>query len=180
LPPNSAPIYSKEDVLPEIREKEGQKMSSMKEGAGRGNKNLGNEVGFSTRFQPGTSGNPGGRPSRTPFTDAIWGAIDLTVSELKIESTDLAPVALVKRLYSEAIGGKTPAAAELINRIEGTPRRAEPGPSGPIEIRVVYDDPAEEAAAKRKQIARLTAELGGRENGAENSDVNERGSSSSE
>ena len=129
-------------------------MSSKNEGVSRGNKNLGNEVGFSTRFQPGTSGNPGGRPSRTPFTDAIWGATDLTVSELKIESTDLAPVALAKRLYSEAIGGKTPAAAELINRIEGTPRLAAPGPTPDFKLRVVYE--------------------------AENSADNEGGSSSSE
>ena len=138
---------------------------SPKNKVGRGNKNLGNEVGFSTRFQPGTSGNPGGRPSRTPFADAARSVADLPVDELKHKPTDSVAIRWAKRLASDALSGKTLAAAELANRAEGTPRRTEPFPER---------DPLFE------RLAELTAELGACENRAGNSEVNEGGSSSSE
>jgi Family of unknown function (DUF5681) len=82
-------------------------------GVGRGNHNLGNEFGFNTRFPKGKSGNPGGRPSRTPYTDAVRIVADLKVSEMKIKPTDPVPLAIAKRLVKDALGGKTQAAAEL-------------------------------------------------------------------
>jgi uncharacterized protein DUF5681 len=110
-------------------------------GLGRGNYNLGNEVGHATRFQKGKSGNPGGPPSQTPFADAARIVADLSVDELEDRPTDSVSLRWAKRLASDALSGKTQAAAELANRAEGTPRPTERIAQRDAEIRVIYDDP---------------------------------------
>jgi hypothetical protein len=69
---------------------------------------------------------------------------------------------------------------ELANRAEGTPRPTERIAQGDVRIHVMYDDPAAEAEAKRRLLAKLAAELGPGPDGAKNSEVNKEGSSSTE
>ncbi len=73
-------------------------------------------------FQPGQSGNPGGRPKKTPLADAYRGLLGRVV-----------PGDRNGRSYAEAIAGKVVAKAlagdiravqELADRVEGKPRRS--------------------------------------------------------
>jgi hypothetical protein len=154
--------------------------ASTPNGVGRGNRNLGNEVGHATRFPKGKSGNPGGRPSQTPFADAARIVADLLVDELDNQPTDSVSLRLAKRLASDALNGKTQAAAELANRAEGTPRPTERIAQRDIEIRVTYDDPAAEAEAKKRQRAKLASELGLDPDGATNSEAKKKNSGDTE
>jgi len=88
----------------------------------RGNPHI-SELGRATRFRPGHSGNPGGRPAHTPFTDAIRDVSQLMVSELQIFPTDSVPIGIAKRLAKDALNGKISAASEVANRVEGLPRQ---------------------------------------------------------
>jgi hypothetical protein len=83
-------------------------------------------------FLPGTSGNPGGRPKKTPFTDACRTVAEMRVTDLRVCRTDQVPIAIAKKLARQAIGGRVRAAAELANRVEGTPtqRHEIGGPDG--------------------------------------------------
>jgi hypothetical protein len=90
------------------------------------------EVGSKTRFKPGISPNPGGRPKRTPYTDACRLVAEMRVKDLKINARDPVPLAIAKMVAREALRGKVQAAAELANRVEGTPtqRHELGGPDG--------------------------------------------------
>lgn len=68
----------------------------------------------------GPSPNPGGRPKRTPFTDAHREIAEATVKDLTIKDTDSVATAIAKALAREALKGKIQAAAEITNRVEGT------------------------------------------------------------
>jgi Family of unknown function (DUF5681) len=149
-------------------------------GLGRGNYNLGNEVGHATRFQKGKSGNPGGRPSQTPFADAARIVADLSVDELEDRPTDSVSLRWAKRLASDALSGKTQAAVELANRAEGPPRRTEPSAQGDFNIRIVYDDPAAEAEARKRKLAEMIKELESCPDGAQNSAVKKENSGGTE
>ena len=56
----------------------------------------------------------------------------MRVKDLKVSTTDPAPLAIAKELARQAIAGKVQAAAELANRVEGTPaqRHEIGGPDG--------------------------------------------------
>jgi hypothetical protein len=90
------------------------------------------EVGSKTRFKPGTSPNPGGRPKKTPYTDACRQVAEMCVKDLKVNARDPVPLAIAKMVAREALKGKVAAAAELANRVEGTPtqRHELGGPDG--------------------------------------------------
>lgn len=88
----------------------------------RGNPRIA-ELGRATRFQPGQSGNPGGRPSRTPYADAHREIAELTVRDLPILPTDSVATAIAKSVASKALEGNISAAVEAANRVEGTPRQ---------------------------------------------------------
>jgi hypothetical protein len=150
---------------------------SSRSGVGRGNHNLGNEVGHATRFPKGKSGNPGDRPSGTPFGDAARIVTDLRIDELENKPTDSVAVCWSKRLASDALSGKTQAAAEPANRAEGTPRPTERIAQGNAELHIVYDDPAAEAEARKWKLAEMIKELGSCPDGAKNSEVNKETSS---
>jgi hypothetical protein len=69
------------------------------------------------------SPNPGGRPKKTPFTDAHRQIAESSVKELTILDSDSVAVAIAKALAREALRGKIQAATEIANRVEGTSRQ---------------------------------------------------------
>jgi hypothetical protein len=76
------------------------------------------------RWEKGcASPNPGGRPKRTPFTDAHRQIAESSVRDLTILDTDSVAVAIAKALAREALRGKIQAASEIANRVEGTARQ---------------------------------------------------------
>jgi len=91
-------------------------------------------------WQPGQSGNPGGRPKRKPLTDAYAALLDKPIPpdmarQLKLdESTTYAQV-IAMSLVREAVKGKVNAAAEVADRVEGRITQPISGPDeGPIQI----------------------------------------------
>jgi hypothetical protein len=88
------------------------------------------------------SPNPGGRPKKTPFTDAHRQIAEAPVRDLTILDSDSVAVAVAKALAREALRGKIQAATEIANRVEGTARqRVEfTGHDGdPVQVEDVHD-----------------------------------------
>jgi Family of unknown function (DUF5681) len=83
------------------------------------------ELGKPTRWKPGQSGNPGGRPKRTPFADACREVGELTDFEEK--PGDPGHLRLAKALMRLALRGgigSVQAALALMDRAEGRPAQA--------------------------------------------------------
>lgn len=80
--------------------------------------NFGNEFGESTRWKPGQSGNPGGRPKKLHITDAIR-------AELEREGPDGVPndAAIARVLVQLARSGNMDAIREIADRTEGKARQ---------------------------------------------------------
>ena len=75
-------------------------------------------------WQPGQSGNPGGRPRRKPLSDAYSALLGQTVPpeiarQLRISETSTYAEVVAMALLKEAVKGKVNAAAELADRVEG-------------------------------------------------------------
>lgn len=87
----------------------------------RGNPRIA-ELGKNTRFEHGRSGNPGGRPSKTPYADAYRKVATLTLAELSLQKSDPVALAVAKRVAREAVRGRIGAASECANRAEGSAR----------------------------------------------------------
>ena len=68
-------------------------------------------------WQPGQSGNPGGRPKRKLLTDAYARILDIPVPGDKEGHTFAEAIAFA--MAKEAIKGKVNAAAEIADRVEG-------------------------------------------------------------
>src|SRR5277367_2302993 len=91
-------------------------------------------AGIATRFKPGRSANPGGRPGRTPYADAHRAVAALLVADLKTSPDDSIAVGIAKAVAREAMKGKIAAAVEAANRTEGRPREIdEPDEQNPVE-----------------------------------------------
>jgi len=75
------------------------------------------DVGRATQFKPGQSGNPGGRPKKTPLTKAfeqVFGDPEFTVAQLRkimAGKNDMAKVMLLK-IAGDRLEGKVTAALE--------------------------------------------------------------------
>jgi hypothetical protein len=86
-----------------------------------------------SKWQPGQSGNPGGRPKKTPITDELRRLLDEEYAgrERRFKGLSNARV-LALVMYEEAIAGSLPAAKEIAERCEGkVPQRQElGGPDG--------------------------------------------------
>lgn len=80
------------------------------------------DFGAATRFKPGQSGNPGGRPRRTPYADAHRRVAELSVAELENSPDDSVVIRSAKAVARDAMKGNIPAAVEVANRTEGKPR----------------------------------------------------------
>jgi hypothetical protein len=78
--------------------------------------------GESTRWKPGQSGNPGGRPKKTPLADACREVLALPVPD-DAEGRTYAK-AIAQSLAQKALAGDIRAAQELADRAEGKPRQS--------------------------------------------------------
>jgi len=107
----------------------------------RGNPKIA-EAGARTRFKPGVSPNPGGRPKCASFSEAIRLVSGLTVKELRNSASDPVAVAVAKALTRQALKGKVSAISEVIDRSEGKARQAlDMNHQGPVRIELAYEDP---------------------------------------
>jgi len=98
------------------------------------------------------SPNPGGRPKRTPYTDAHREIANAIVKDLAIKESDSVALAIAKAVAREALRGKIPAAVEIANRVEGTARqRLELTGEGsePIQFEDVYAKLREKLLGKK-------------------------------
>lgn len=84
----------------------------------------GHSVGEATQFKPGDSGNPGGRPKKTPYTEAHRKIAEfIGLGELNFLPTDTIAECVAKIMAREALKGKVNAAKEIADRTDGTPRQ---------------------------------------------------------
>jgi hypothetical protein len=78
--------------------------------------------GEATRWKPGQSGNPGGRPKKTPLADACRAVLGQPVHG-DAEGRTYAE-AIAQALAQKALSGDIRAAQELADRAEGKPRQS--------------------------------------------------------
>jgi ribosomal protein L29 len=101
----------------------------------------GPDVGKATRWKPGQSGNPGGRPKKTPLADACRELLNMPVP--KDKSGRSYAEAISEKLARKALAGNISAVREIADRAEGKARQAMelsgPG-SGPLEIQNMTDE----------------------------------------
>ena len=105
------------------------------------------ELGRATRFAPGRSGNPSGRPSTRVLTPDVLK--DLTSacgaqveSELELPSDSTNAAAVARRLVREAIAGNMAAMHELYERVEGkAPKEINFEGEKTQLFKVVFEDP---------------------------------------
>ena len=88
-------------------------------------------------WQPGQSGNPGGRPKKLPITDALRELVDKGAVPQKKAATLAGQLA--QQLVRAALKGKMAPLVEVIDRIEGKARQRieQSGPDGgpiPLEL----------------------------------------------
>jgi hypothetical protein len=74
-----------------------------------------------TRWKPGQSGNPGGRPKRTPLIDACREVLNQLVPGDAMGRTYAQAIA--EKLAAKAVAGDIRAAQELADRAEGKARQ---------------------------------------------------------
>jgi hypothetical protein len=97
-------------------------------------------------FKPGQSGNPGGRPKKTPYTEAHRKIAELIgVADLNILPTDTIAECVAKIMAREALKGKVNAAKEIADRTDGTPRQTveingQDGAAAQVEARLSATD----------------------------------------
>jgi hypothetical protein len=114
---------------------------------------------IASQWKPGQSGNPSGRPSKTPFTDVMRELLaeEYVGREKRFKGmTNLRVLAI--RLFDLAIAGDLRAAEEVVNRVEGRTVQVSQlqGPDGGA-IPFAYMSREE----NEKRIAELLAIAGG-------------------
>ena len=98
-------------------------------------------VGEATQFKPGRSGNPGGRPKKTPLADAYRELLNKPAPD--DPSGRSYAEAIAEQLAKKALSGDIPAAREIADRAEGKARRATEvsGPDGrALELQNMTDE----------------------------------------
>jgi hypothetical protein len=80
------------------------------------------EKGTAFRWKPGESGNPGGRPKRTPLTDACRELLARSIPGDSAGRTYAQKIAEI--LAEKATQGDIRAVQELADRAEGKPRQS--------------------------------------------------------
>jgi hypothetical protein len=102
----------------------------VKSGRGKNPKSLANL----RSFQPGQSGNPGGRPKKTKISDASREWLEQIDEKTGLTNAELVVLAQGKR----AKKGNTTAFNALADRTEGRPSHGQDTPRTPIRV-VVLD-----------------------------------------
>jgi Family of unknown function (DUF5681) len=105
------------------------------------------------KWKPGQSGNPSGRPKKLPITDRYASIAELPAPEYLLAALKLSPAerqeiktygdALALNQFRAAIKGKTDAAREITDRLEGRARQAleVSGPEGgAIDVQFMSDE----------------------------------------
>lgn len=105
------------------------------------------------KWKPGQSGNPTGRPRKLPITDRYATIAELPVPDyllaaLKLSEAEKQEIktygdALALNQFRSAIKGKTEAAREIADRLEGRARQAleVSGPEGkPIDVTFMSEE----------------------------------------
>jgi hypothetical protein len=120
---------------------------------------LGYDVGYAkppvaTRFKPGRSGNPKGRPRgkgslAQSLRKALFGKISVTENG-KVKSMS-ALDAIVKSMRLKALKGDVRATALLVKLMEVHKVAAEPEPTRVIQIRFIKPDPARIAEFEKEK-----------------------------
>jgi hypothetical protein len=113
-----------------------------------------------TVWQPGQSGNPGGRPKKTPITDAMRAYLLLPYDgkDKKYKGLSNADVLAIRQFELVIEDGDMSAAKEIADRVEGkVPQRQEHGGPDGGAIPFVNVSPAE----NEKRIMELMARTGG-------------------
>jgi hypothetical protein len=82
------------------------------------------EAGRATRFAPGQSGNPSGRPSTRVFTGMLRKSLESPIPaqlarELELPSSSTYAEAIARRLIRDAANGNIAAIREVFDRTEG-------------------------------------------------------------
>lgn len=88
-------------------------------GTSRGRENL--RLGVKFRWQPGQSGNPGGRPK---FAEMSKACRDILSQPMPKDKSRTFAMGIARKLADMAIHGNVAAASELADRSEGRPRQA--------------------------------------------------------
>ena len=111
------------------------KMPEIRRETGRGARLA--EIGKRTQWQKGCpSPNPGGRPSRKRVTEAYEKLANVVVENDPKKRTYLE--LLAEGQFRSAIKGKTDAAREIADRLEGKVAQAVAGTdAGPVEVRII-------------------------------------------
>lgn len=103
-----------------------------------------------TRFKPGQSGNPGGRPKRKPVSVELVALLE--------EADGQAAKALAKVILREALKGDIAFVKEVLDRAEGKAATA-------IDLTTRDDTPSEKADAAAKAEVMIATIKGRRANG---------------
>jgi Family of unknown function (DUF5681) len=119
------------------------------------------EKGLDTRFKPGQSGNPRGRPRNRPFSDRIEELAETLLPEKERIELDLPEGstwadAIVEATYESAIEGKTEAVREIREAVEGraAPRKErKENAESDLIITLVYERSEKIKALMAKAIA---------------------------
>jgi len=129
------------------------------------------EAGRATRFPPGRSGNPSGRPSTRVLTAELRKGLASQIpaalaSELGLPSDSTHAAALAARLIRLAVAGQIPAIREVFERTEGKPPKEVAFEDEKfVEMHVVYHEPL--PLAVPPTLSAQLAELASRTNDEE-------------
>ena len=103
--------------------------------------------GEPTRFKPGESGNPGGRPQRKPISDEIKAQLEQACKYDAEGRTNLEVG--VRKLIDQFVGGDHAAQRLVLEYVEGPPTQT-------IDIRGEVERMAEEFGLDAEQLYRDT------------------------
>jgi hypothetical protein len=114
-----------------------------------------------SQFQPGQSGNPGGRPKGAKSLKSVLQdelAQEINLSEQGVHSKVTKMEALAKRLVGDALSGKARSLSELLRQInmhlpdsEGAEKQDLPAPEDDVRLLLKYASKAVDAQLSGEQ-----------------------------
>jgi hypothetical protein len=123
-----------------------------------------------TGFKPGVSGNPGGRPKRTPVTDAMRDLLNSPHPAKKYKGKTYAEVLALKEVELAIESGDMRAAQEITDRVEGrVPQSMQHGGPGGGPIPIEFSSVEENERRIAVLLARGAAAAGDGDNDGDGS-----------